>query len=96
MGATVGGVGAGGVGVGATAPGEGEGEGEAGTLGGAGGCGSWMPVPGAAEAEPVEADDELEAAAPVELASPAARVKALEKGDHDTGSFGRGNEPDSP
>ena len=52
-----------------------------------------MLVLGAAE---VEADDELEAAERVELASPAARVKALEKGDHDTGSSGRGNDPDSP
>ena len=55
-----------------------------------------MPVRGTLEVEPVEADDELDAAERVELASPAARVKALENGDHDTGSFGSGNEPESP
>ena len=55
-----------------------------------------MPVLGALEVEPVEADDELEAAERVELARPAERVKALENGDHETGSFGSGNEPESP
>ena len=75
--------------------GEGEGEGEAGGLDGAGRCGSRSPVLGTLEVEPVEADDELDAER-AELASPAERVKALENGDHETGSFGSGKEPESP
>ena len=44
----------------------------------------------------VDSADSVDLASDSELASPAARVKSLEKGDHETGLFGSGNESEPP